>query len=49
MTLDESDAKEALVTLRRMRAACMTDPGCPPDALRALNLVIAEYERKAAA
>jgi hypothetical protein len=49
VTLDESDAREALETLRTMRAACMADLGCPPDALRAFNLVIADYERKAAA
>ena len=49
MTLGESDAREALETLRKMRAACMADPGCPPDALRAFNLVIADYERKVAA
>lgn len=49
MTFGESDASEALVTLRKMRAACMADPGCPPDVLRAFNLVIADYEREAAA
>ena len=49
MTLDESDAGEALETLRTMRAACMADPACPPDVLRAFNSVIAEYERNAAA
>ncbi len=26
---------EALETLRKMRAACMADPACPPDVLRA--------------
>lgn len=32
-----------------MRAACMADPSCLPDVLRAFNFVIATYERKAAA
>jgi hypothetical protein len=49
VTVYENEAKEALETLRRMRAACMADPACPPDVLRAFNSVIAEYERKAAA
>jgi hypothetical protein len=49
VTLYESEAREALETLRKMRAACMADPACPSDVLRAFNSVIAEYERKAAA